>query len=258
MKEIKTQTQLYCRQIEEEAKSLLETTRQQRQAEELEQKSKIDDLYLRTRAAATSIKERAEAEFQIQESLRDRYMKETDGMLSKAREELEEVVLKSEGVVRRAESRISIMKADSHNLQSNTARVKSDMHGIIKQAHEASSAALSELNELKSACGVHCRQPVDSVLQIISSAQMVLNEIHGEQEDLLRTRSRGLELEGTSAMRHAVARKELRKHLFNWTLSVNRFVVHHPPPPVSSSSLVSTVLLIYSLVRSRHSRSCML
>lgn len=229
VREIKAVTEAHARQSQRESQSFIEEARRRRQEEDLEQKSKIDDLYLRTRQAAMTIKERAEAEFKIQETLRERYMKETDDMLAKGREELEHVVRNSEQVVRRAEDRLNTAKADSHAAQLCALRVKADMQACVKEAQEASSTAWSEVNYIKNGLHDECRKPVDDLLRTLSAAHMLLNEMQAEQSDLMHTKSRGLELEAQSAVRHAVQKNELRKHLVKWTLDVSRLLQSNLP-----------------------------
>jgi hypothetical protein len=223
VKEIKAETEAYGRNCERQARSILEAARQKRQEEDRDQKSQIDDLYLRTRAAAATIKERAEAEFRVQESLRVQYMAETEDMLARSREELEEVVRKSEDVLRRAEARLKEIRADAHREELRKSSIQAEMHKIVQEAHAASCTAWAEINIVKGEVQSQCRQPVDDVLRIIASARAVMADIEAEQQDLIRTRSRGLELNGKAAMRYAVQAKQLRKHWFEWTLAANRY-----------------------------------
>ena len=228
MKEIKAATDAHCRHCEREARAVLEAARQKRLEEDRDQKSQIDDLYLRTRAAASTIKERAEAEFRVQETLRAQYMAETESMLARSREELEAVVRESEDVVLRAESRLKEIKADAHSEELRKSDIQADMHAIVKEAHSASSAAWAELNNIKGGVHSQCRQPVDDVLRVLASAQAVVCEIEAEQKDLVQSQSRGLELNAKAAMRYAVRAKQLRKHLFQWTLATNRCRMQMP------------------------------
>ncbi len=226
VKEIKAATEAYGRNFEREARSILEAARQKRQEEDRDQKSQIDELYLRTRAAAAVIKERAEAEFRVQESLRVQYMAETEDMLARSQEELAEVVCKSEDVLRRAEARLKEIRADAHREELRKSSIQAEMHKIVQEAHAASCAAWAEINIVKGEVQSQCTQPIDDVLRVIASAQAVMRDIEAEQQDLVRTRSRGLELNAKAAMRHAVQAKQLRKHWIEWTLAANRY--RHP------------------------------
>jgi hypothetical protein len=248
MKEIKAVTEAHGRQCEREARAILEAARQKRLEEDRDQKSQIDDLYLRTRAAASTIKERAEAEFRVQETLRAQYMAETESMLARSREELEAVVRKSEDIVHRAETRLQEMRADAHSEELRKSEIQADMHAIVKEAHSASCAAWAELNNIKGGVHSQCRQPVDDVLRVLASAQAVVSEIEAEQKALIRSQSRGLELNAKSAMRYAVQAKQQRKHLFKWALATNRCVQSAHAGAVSqrhASRTCPNVLLIF-------------
>lgn len=229
MEDMKATTEAHARQLERDARSLLEQGRLQRQREDLEQKASIDQLYLRTRAAATMMKERAEADFAMQHTLRQRYMDETDDLLSKSRAELEEVVRKSEHVVCRAEERLNVIKADSRTQLLRAASLKTQMIGIVHEAEGAAAAACSEVHDIKSALHAQCSAPIQDLLRTVAAAHEVLSAIGAEQDTLLSTHSRGLEVEASSAMRHALHKNEMRKHIVNWTLNVHKCVPLAPP-----------------------------
>lgn len=196
---------------------MLEDARRKRQEEDIEQKAKIDDLFIRTKNAAETLKERAESEFQMQKALRERYMNETDDLLAKGREELAAIVRVSEETTRQAEERLKGIKAETHIETSRASAINKDMQDMIREAQMASSTARAEVNEIRRGVHAECCAPVDGLLRTCQAAQETLRDMYTEQQDLMQTKSRGLELEARCAIRHAVRIKELRKHLTRWT-----------------------------------------
>lgn len=250
MKDLKASTEAHIRRMDLDVRSMLEGARQKRQSEDLEQKARIDELYLRTRVAATTIRERAEAEFKIQETVRERYMNETDDMLSKSREELEKVVRKSEDVVSRAEDRLKAIKADAHCELLKKESAKIEMQTIVKEAQTASSDAWAEVNHMRAGLHTECCGPIDDLLRTVAGAHRILSEIRSEQEHLVSTRSRGLELEARSVLRHAVQTNAMRKQLVKWTLNVNKSATRPLSliPPKTRQLCLRHVAVTFSLV----------
>lgn len=196
---------------------MLDAARRKRQEEDIEQKAKIDELFLRTRAAAATLKERADSELQEQQALRERCMKDTSDALAKGRTDLEAVVRQAEDIVRTAEQQLNVIKAQAQKEISRLPEVKRGMQGVIDEAQAASSAAFCEVADIRRGLRAECRELVGSLLRTVAFAHAALNDMRTEQQDLNRTLSRGLELEARGAMRHAVRIKELRKHLVRWT-----------------------------------------
>ena len=217
MKELKAAVDAHSRNIDREVRAVLEEARRKRQEEDIEQKTKIDDLFVRTKKAAATMKERAESELQVQEALRERYMNETDDLLAKGREELAAIVRISEETTRQAEERLKAIKAEAHIETSRASAIKEDLLEMIREAQMASSTARAEVKEIRRGVRAECCAPVDGLLRTVLGAQETLRDVYTEQQDLMHTKSRGLELEARCAIRHAVRIKELRKHLTRWT-----------------------------------------
>jgi prophage DNA circulation protein len=196
---------------------VLETARRKRREEDTEQKGKLDDLFLRTRAAAATLKEQADTEIQEQYATRKRLMKETNLALAKGQADLEAIVRQSEDTVQKAEEELNAVKSQAQREISRATDFKRDVQAMIEEAQSASSKAWLEVAHIRSGLRAQCCEQVDSLLQTVAAAQATLQDMCTEQQHLTRTLSRGLKLEAKCAMRHAVQMKELRKHLTRWS-----------------------------------------
>ena len=223
VKEIMLETQAHERKTRVEARSLLEQAHRKWQEQDLDQKAKIDELYSRAHAIAASIKERAEAEGRIQETLRARYMQETDDLLAKAGAEMEMVVHKCESVVRRAEDRLKTIKAEVHKLHGRARSMTAEMESLVSEAQAASAAAWSGIHAIKSDLHHQCGDQVALVLETVSETQAMLYEMESEQQARMATWSKGLELDAMAAIRYAAQRKQVRQHYLQWMEAVGMF-----------------------------------
>ena len=204
-----------------EATALLEQARATRRQEELEHNEMMQATCAQACAFADGIKQQAEEECRMQEALRQRVSEETDALLQNGEREMQQFVRKAEAATNSAELRLRTLQANAQREYSRAASLRAEMEATMKEAQQVSAAANADTGLILRELRAYCDGPVSDLSEVVVAATAVLQEIKVEQEELLATQSRGLALESASALRHAVRKKEMRKHLAQWSFGSN-------------------------------------
>ena len=217
----KTDAKACMSRAHSEATALLEQARATRRQEELEHNEMMQATCAQACAFADGIKQQAEEECRMQEALRQRVSEETDALLQNGEREMQQFVRKAEAATNSAELRLRTLQANAQREYSRAASLRAEMEATMKEAQQVSAAANADTGLILRELRAYCDGPVSDLSEVVVAATAVLQEIKVEQEELLATQSRGLALESASALRHAVRKKEMRKHLAQWSFGSN-------------------------------------
>ena len=204
-----------------EATALLEQARAARRQEELEHNEMMQETCAQACAFADGIKQQAEEECRMQEALRQRASEETVALLENGKREMHHFVREAEAATNSAELRLRTLQANAQREYSRAASLRAEMEATMKEAQQVSAAASADTALIRRELRAYCDGPVSDLAGVVVAAKAVLHAIKVEQEELLATQSRGLALESASALRHAVRKKEMRKHLAQWSFGSN-------------------------------------